>query len=44
MDLTFLNQTDYILDIWTKHVADEPLALALTDERHPPWLKQAAGR
>ena len=35
MDLTFLNQTDYLLDVWSKKVADNPSARMLTDERHP---------
>ena len=40
MDLSFLNQTEYILDAWAKHVADNPAALALTDERHPRGLSR----
>ena len=33
MDLTFLNQTGYLLDVWTKKVSDNPSARMLTDER-----------
>ena len=40
MDLTFLNQTEYILDKWAKSVSDNPSALALTDERHPRGLSR----
>ena len=40
MDLTFLNQTEYILDAWTKYVSDHPAAPALTDERHPRGLSR----
>ena len=43
MDLSFLNQTETILDAWAKHVSDNPAALALTvDElsgRVYAWLK-----
>ena len=38
MDLTFLNQTEYLLDAWTKKAADNPSARMLTDERHPHGL------
>ena len=40
MDLSFLNQTETILDAWAKHVSDNPAALALTDERHPRGLSR----
>ena len=40
MDVTFLNDTAYILDTWTKYVSDNPNALALTDERHPRGLSR----
>ncbi len=40
MDVSFLNQTDYILDVWTKNVSACPAALALTDERHPRGLSR----
>jgi len=40
MDLAFLNQTEYILKAWTKYAADDPAALALTDERHPRGLSR----
>ena len=40
MDLTFLNQTEYILDVWSMYVKDNPAALALTDERHPRGLSR----
>ena len=40
MDLAFLNQTEYILEAWTKYAADDPAALALTDERHPRGLSR----
>ena len=38
MDITFLNETAFILDVWTKNVSDNPSAPALTDERHPRGL------
>ena len=40
VDLAFLKQTDDILDVWTKHVSENPAALALTDERHPRGLSR----
>lgn len=40
MDLSFINQTEYILDAWEKHVSDNPSALMLTDERHPRGLSR----
>ena len=40
MDMGFLNQTKYILDVWTGYVSDHPNALALTDERHPRGLSR----
>ena len=40
MDLSFLNQTETILDAWAKHLSDNPAALALTDERHPRGLSR----
>lgn len=40
MDITFLNQTGYILDVWTKYVEENPTALALSDERHPRGLSR----
>ena len=40
MDLVFLNQTEYILEAWKKYTADDPAALALTDERHHRGLSR----
>ena len=40
MDLSFLNRTEYLLDVWTGYVADNPAALALSDERHPRGLSR----
>ena len=40
MDITFLEQTEYLLDAWTKSVAENPSALVLTDERHPRGLSR----
>lgn len=40
MDLSFLNQTDYLLDAWKKRVSDDPSARALTDERHPGGISR----
>ena len=40
MDLSFIKQTEYILDAWEKHVSDNPSALMLTDERHPRGLSR----
>ena len=40
MDLAFLDQTEYILEAWKKYAADDPAALALTDERHPRGLSR----
>ena len=40
MDLAFLDQTEYILDVWAKYVSEKPAALALTDERHPRGLSR----
>lgn len=40
MDLTFLNQTEYLLDVWSKKAADNPSARMLTDERHPHGLSR----
>ena len=40
MDLKFLEQTEYILDAWTKSVSDKPNALILTDERHPRGINR----
>ena len=40
MDLSFLNQTEYLLDVWARYVADNPAAPALTDERHPRGLSR----
>ena len=40
MDLSFLNQTEYLLDVWARYVADNPAAPALTDERR---LRSAVG-
>ena len=40
MDLAFLDQTDYILDAWAKHVSNDPSAKALSDERHPRGLSR----
>lgn len=34
MELAFLEQTEYVLEAWTKNVSDKPNALLLTDERH----------
>ncbi len=40
MDLKFLEQTEYIMDAWTKSVSDKPNALILTDERHPRGISR----
>ena len=40
MDLTFLDRTEYILEAWARHVAENPSAPALTDERHPGGLSR----
>ena len=40
MDLTFLEQTDYIMEAWTKSVSDKPNALLMTDERHPRGISR----
>ena len=40
MEESILNRTEYILDVWAKHVSDNPAALALTDERHPRGLSR----
>lgn len=40
MDLTFLEQTDYIMEAWAKSVSDKPNALVLTDERHPRGISR----
>ena len=42
MDLTFLNQTEYLLDAWTKKAEDNPSARMLTDESHPRGLSRRA--
>ena len=38
MDLSFLDNTEYILDTWSRHVANNPKAKALTGERNPRGL------
>ena len=40
MDLSFLEQNEYIMDAWTRSVADKPNALILTDERHPRGISR----
>ena len=40
MDLSFLNRTEYLLDVWARYVSDNPAAPALTDERHPRGLSR----
>lgn len=40
MDLTFLDQTEYILKSWEQNVSDNPNALILTDERHPRGISR----
>ena len=40
MDLTFIEQTEYIVDAWKRSVAQNPNALALTDERHPRGISR----
>ncbi|MBQ1489310.1 MAG: AMP-binding protein [Lachnospiraceae bacterium] len=40
MDISFLNQTEYILDVWSKSVSDNPAALSLTDDTHPRGLSR----
>lgn len=40
MDLTFLEQTEYIMDAWMKSVSDNPNAPVLTDERHPRGISR----
>lgn len=40
MDLSFLDQTEYLLDAWTKSVSANPSAKALTDEQHPRGLNR----
>ena len=40
MDLSFLKNTEYILEAFEKHVSDNPRALMLTDERHPRGLSR----
>ena len=40
MDLTFIENTDYIMDAWDRSVKANPNALALTDERHPRGISR----
>ena len=40
MDLSFLEQNEYIMDAWSKSVANNPNALILTDERHPRGISR----
>ena len=40
MDLSFLNSTEYLPDVWSKHVSGNPSARMLTDERHPCGLSR----
>ena len=40
MDLTFVEQTEYIVNAWKRSVAQNPNALALTDERHPRGISR----
>ncbi len=40
VDLSFLNNTPYILDAFEKHVSDNPAALMLTDECHPRGISR----
>ena len=42
MDLSFLDQTEYLLDVWSEKVSDNPSAPMLTDERHPRGLSRRA--
>ena len=40
MDMRFIENINYIMDAWAKSVADNPSALALTDERHPRGISR----
>ena len=40
MDLSFLEGTPYILEAWSRHVAENPDAPALTDELHPRGISR----
>ena len=42
MDLSFLDKTGYLLDVWSKKVTDNPSARMLTDELHPGGLSRRA--
>lgn len=40
MNLTLIEQTEYIMDAWIKSVSAKPNALILTDERHPRGISR----
>lgn len=40
MNLEFLEQTEYLLDSWTKSVSERPGALVLSDDCHPRGLSR----
>ena len=42
MELSFLNRTEYLLDVWSKKVSENPSARMLTDECHPHGLSRRA--